>query len=121
MTKETIEQLKAHLKREDEEKERAFQKTLEGVRESQAPFRAEQEAKKRTEEAERQKLLEDARAKRVQEMQDSARRSWITAGGTDEEFEREWPDMRMEMLRRRTLEDDAKARDAMARSSVSRI
>jgi hypothetical protein len=29
MTKETIEQLKARLKREDEEKERAFQKALE--------------------------------------------------------------------------------------------
>jgi len=121
MAKETIEQLKARLKREDEEKERVFQKTLEGIRESQAPFRAEQEAKKRAEEAARQKLHEDARAKRVQGMKDSARRSWIVAGGTDEEFEREWPEMRTEMLRRRTLEDDANTRDAMARSSVSRI
>jgi len=33
MTAESIEQLKARLKREDEEKEKAFQKRLEEVRE----------------------------------------------------------------------------------------
>ena len=121
MTGESIDQLKARLKREDEEKEKAYQKTLEGIRESQAPFRAEQEAKKRAEEAERQQLHEDARAKRVQGMKDSARRSWMVAGGTDEEFEREWPEMRTEMLRRRTLEDDAKAREGQRRSDVSSL
>ena len=121
VTSESIEQLKARLKRENEENERAFQKTLEGIRESQAPFRAEQEARKRAEEAERQKLLEDARAKRQQEMKDSARRSWLDAGGTGEEFEREWPGMRTEMLRRRTLEDDANARTAQRRSAISSL
>ena len=79
MTKETIEQLKARMKREDEEKKKVFQRTLDGIKESQAPFRAEQEAKKRAEEEQRQQLHEDARAKRVQGMKDSARRSWITS------------------------------------------
>jgi hypothetical protein len=32
------------------------------------------------------------------------------AGGTEEEFEEEWPGMRTEMLKRRTIEDDANAR-----------
>jgi hypothetical protein len=56
VTGESIDQLKARLKREDEEKKKAFQKTLEGIRESQAPFRAEQEAKKRAEHQERETL-----------------------------------------------------------------
>ena len=34
VTGETIEQLKARIKRQDEEKEKAFQKTLEEIRES---------------------------------------------------------------------------------------
>lgn len=118
---ETTEQMKARLKRQDEEKEEAFQRQLEEIREAQAPFRAEQEAKKRAKEAEQQKLLEDARQKRQQEMKDSALRSWLFAGGTEEEFEREWPQMRTEMLRRRALEDDANARAAQRRSGISSL
>ena len=77
VTGEPIEQLKARIKRQDEEKEKAFQKILEEIRESQAPFRAEQEAKKRAEEAERQKLHEEAWQRREREMKDSARTSWL--------------------------------------------
>lgn len=82
---------------------------------------AEKVAEERAKETERPKLLEDAWAKRQQEMKDSARRSWLIAGGTEEEFEREWPQMRTEMLRRRTLEDDANARAAQRRSGVSSL
>jgi hypothetical protein len=121
MTGETPEQMKTRLKRQDEEKEKAFQKTLEEIRKALAPFRAEQEEKKRAEEAERQKLHEDARQKREQEMRDSARMSWLAAGGTGEDFEQEWPGIRTEMLRRRTLEADANARAAQRRSGISSI
>jgi hypothetical protein len=72
MTPESIEQLKAKLKKQDEEKEEAFQKRLQEIREAQAPWRAEQEAKKRAEEQERKKLLDDARRKRENEMRDGA-------------------------------------------------
>ena len=54
-------------------------------------------------------------------MKDSARTSWLAAGGTEEEFAREWPGMRTEMLKRRTLEDDANARAAQRRSRVSSL
>jgi GTPase SAR1 family protein len=81
MTTESIEQMKARLKREDEEKEETFQKRLHEIKESQAPWRAKREAKERTEEQERQKLHEDLRQKREQEMKDSALRSWLDAGG----------------------------------------
>ena len=50
MTAECIEQMKARLKREDEEKEEAFQKRLEEIRESQAELRAAPEAKEQAEE-----------------------------------------------------------------------
>jgi hypothetical protein len=110
MTAESIEQMKARLKREDEEKEEAFQKRLEEIKESQAPWRAEQEAKERAEQKERDKLHENVRQKREREMKDSARLAWLDAGGTGEEFEREWPAMRTQMLRERALSCGSEAR-----------
>jgi hypothetical protein len=110
MTAESIEQLKVRLKREDEEKEEAFQKRLEEIKESQAPWQAEQKAKEQAEEQKRRKLLDDARQKREQEMKDSARLAWLDAGGTGQEFEQEWPAMRTQMLRERALSRDSEAR-----------
>ena len=121
MTADRVEQLKVRLKREDEEKEEAFQKRLQEIRESQAPWRAEQEAKKRAEEQERQKLLDDARRKRENEMKDRARRTWIAGGGTGGEFEDAGPSLRTEMLKRLTLENDANARASQRRSGVSSL
>jgi hypothetical protein len=121
MTADRVEQLKARLKREDEEKEEAFKKRLEEIRESQAPWRAEQEAKKRAEEQERKKLYEGIRQKQENEMKGRAQRTWIAAGGTEGEFEEAWPSLRTEMLKRRTLEDDANARASQRRSGVSSL
>jgi hypothetical protein len=121
MTEESIQRVKARLKREDEEKEKAFQKHLEEIREAQAPWRAEREAKQRAEDQERRRLLEDARHKRERETKDSARRSWLDAGGRAEEFEEEWPSLRTEMLKRRTLEAETNARAAQGRSGLSSL
>ena len=121
MTADRVEQLKARLKREDEEKEEAFQKRLEEIREAQAPWRAEQEAKKRAEEQEREKLHDDARRKRENEMKDRAQRTWIAGGGTEGEFEDAWPSLRTEMLKRLTLDNDANARASQRRSDVSSL
>src|SRR5215217_7380349 len=68
MTAESIEQMKARLKREDEEKEEAFQKRLEEIKESQAEFRAGREAKGRAEEQERERLHEERRQRREEEI-----------------------------------------------------
>jgi len=121
MTPESIEQLKARLKREDEEKEEAFKKRLQEIREAQAPWRAEQEAKKRAEEQERQKLHEGIRQKQEKEMKDRARRTWTAGGGTEGEFEDAWPSLRTEMLKRLTLENDANARTSQRQSGVSSL
>jgi hypothetical protein len=110
MTTDRIEQLKARLKTEEREKEEAFQKRLEEIRESQAEFRAEQEEKERAEEQKRQKLHDDLRHKREQEMKSSAYMAWLDAGGRADEFEQGWPEMWKQMLRERALEGDAEAR-----------
>ena len=119
MTTESIEQLKAKLRREDEAQEEAFQKRLEEIRESQAPWRAEREERERAGEQKRQKLFDDARQKREQEMKKSALASWESSGGTAAEFEEEWPSLRTELLRRRTLEAETNARAAQRRSGIS--
>jgi hypothetical protein len=103
MTEETIEQLKARLKREGKEKEEAFQKRLKEIRAGNAGWRAEQEQKKHLEEQERERLHEDVRERREREMKDSALRPWLDAGGTEEEFEQEWPEIRREILKGRAL------------------
>ena len=121
MTTESIEQLKARLKREDEAKEEAFQKRLEEIKESQAEFRAEREAKEQVEQKERDKLHEELRQKREREMKDRSRLAWLDAGGTGEEFEEAWPSLRTEMLKRRTLDNDANARATHRRSGISSL
>jgi hypothetical protein len=118
MTPESIEQLKARLKREDQEKEEAFQKHLEEIKAGNARWRAEQEEKERAKEQERQKLHEDLRQNREQEMKDGARLAWPDAGGREEEFEREWSEMRRQMLRERAAGGDSEARQEFRQRNV---
>jgi hypothetical protein len=118
MTPESIEQLKARLKRQDEEKEEAFQKRLEEIRADNARWCAEQEAKERAEQQERRKLHEDSRQTREREMKDRARLAWLDAGGREEEFEREWPEMRRQMLRERVVGGDSEARQEFRQRNV---
>ena len=82
MTGETVEQLKDRLRKEDEAKEKAFQKRLEQLRADTAKYRAEKEAEERTKQQERERLLADVRESREREMKDSALRPWLDAGGT---------------------------------------
>jgi hypothetical protein len=73
------------------------------------------------EEQKRQKLLDDAKHKREQEMKKCTRSAWLDAGGTAEEFDEEWPSLRTEMLKRCTLEAETNARTAQRRSGVSSL
>jgi hypothetical protein len=54
-------------------------------------------------------------------MKKSACSSWLDAGGRAEELEEEWPSLRTEMLRRRTLEAETNARTAQRRRGVSSL
>jgi hypothetical protein len=54
-------------------------------------------------------------------MKKAALVSWESSGGTIAEFEEAWPSLRTEMLKRRTLENDANARATHRRSGISSL
>jgi hypothetical protein len=114
MAEETIEQLKQRLTREDEEKERAWQYTLKEIEAEQAQWRAQREAEARAkqEEFERLRTEEQREYARAEERRtkEDARRHWLEAGGTPEDFEKAWPDMWRETLVARTLERESQVR-----------
>ena len=83
-------------------------------RRKEAAEEREKQARIRQERAERQKE-EEERAKR------SALTSWTLNGGTEAEFEEAWPSLRLEMLKRRVLEDEANARADQRRSGISSL
>lgn len=64
MSQETTEQMKARLKRQDKEKEGAFQKHLKEFDAAAAVWRAEQEEKGAAEEQKREELHRDLQRKR---------------------------------------------------------
>jgi chromosome segregation ATPase len=113
-TMDAIEEIKARLRREDEEKERAWQKRLKEIDEEQAQWRAENEKRERAEQEKRERLRrerqrEHARAEehRTKEL---ARASWVDAGGTEEDFDKAWPEMWRQTLVARALEGESQAR-----------
>jgi hypothetical protein len=54
-------------------------------------------------------------------MKKSACSSWLDSGATAEEFEDEWPSLRTEMLRRRTLKAETDAPAAHRRSGIGSL
>jgi hypothetical protein len=112
---ETVEEIKTRLNREDEEKEKAFQKRLKEIDAGNAKWRAEKEKEQRAKELATEKLISERQEKREQEMKDSARNSYLVAGGSEEDFEEAWPEIKAEMLKRRTIEAEAQTRARLQR------
>lgn len=75
-------------------------------REAEAVEKRRQEARLAQAEAERQR-------KKAERMKAEVFGSWTANGGTAEEFEAAWPQMRAEMLKQRTIEQDVRAREEM--------
>jgi hypothetical protein len=118
MTEETVEQMKARLTREDEEKERAFQKRLKEVDADSAPWRAQKEKEEREKELRQERVVRESQQKRAQEMKDEALRSYLDAGGTQEDFEEAWPQIRGEMLKRAAIEGESAPRAQSMRRTI---
>jgi hypothetical protein len=74
-------------------------------------YRKDQDEKAAKEEQERRERTE----------KESARQAWVADGGRAEDFEKEWPKLRDEGRRRRIVDADRQAREAMRESNVSRI
>lgn len=119
MSEETIEQAMARLKRQDEEKERAWQKRRKELEAEAQRYRAQKEQEQREKELAVEKLHEDLRQKREQEMKDDALRPWLDAGGTHEEFEQAWPEIRDALLFGRALGGVSATRAASFRHAIS--
>jgi hypothetical protein len=81
--------------------------TIEQHEEYRARVDAEQAAK---EQARREKMEKE-----------TARRGFIKEGGTEEQFERAWPELRDQARHQRTLDRDKAAREAHRAHSSSRI
>jgi hypothetical protein len=114
MSEETIEQIKARLKKREEEKKRAFEKRLKEIDAEQAAWRAEREAaeaeEERKREAQRRRVQAERQKAEEERHKDDARDQWMAAGGTEEAFEKAWPGLWEEILKRRTLETEEQAR-----------
>jgi hypothetical protein len=68
-----------------------------------------------------EKAAKEEEARRERSEKESARRAWTSDGGSEADFEREWPELRNEGRRRRAVDADKRARDAHRASGVSRI
>jgi hypothetical protein len=63
----------------------------------------------------------EAQERRERTEKETARRGFIREGGTEEQFERTWPELRDQARYQRTLDRDRAAREAQRASSGSRI
>ena len=74
-------------------------------------FRKEQDEKAARE--------EEARNGRMEK--ENARRAWLADGGSEVDFQREWPKLRDEGRRRRVMDADRRAREEMRNGTTNRI
>ena len=81
------------------------------TREMHEEYRREQVEKAAKEERERRERLEE----------DIARRAYMAEGGTEEEFEKAWPQMREEGRRQRAMSREREAREGQRARGLSRI
>jgi hypothetical protein len=80
--------------------------------------REDHEAYRRKVEAEAER---EAQERRERSEKHAAYRSWIQGGGNPAAFEREWPAIKADRLKRRIGDADDRARESQRASRVSRI
>jgi len=119
--REEVERIKAQEVAEEERKQARMRELAEQAGERREAEAAEQRRRKEERDAKLRHSQEEKAEGEERLARDSARRSWKASGGTEAAFDRAWPSMWEEMLKRRTADADRRAREVMARSSVSRI
>jgi hypothetical protein len=102
--REEVERIKAQEAAEEERKQERMRELAEEARQHREAQAAEE-----------RKREEEERTKRA------VFNSWVANGGAPGEFEAAWPELRAEMLKRRTIEQDSQARQQQRSSGVSRI
>jgi hypothetical protein len=68
-----------------------------------------------------EKAAKEGEERRERTEKQSARRAWLADGGKEADFEKAWPSLRDEGRRRRVVDADRRAREAMRNGTTSRI
>jgi hypothetical protein len=119
--REEVERIKAGETAEEERKQARMRELVEQARERREVEAAEERRRKEERDAKLRRSEEEKARGEERLTKDSARRSWKASGGTEATFEVAWPSMWEEMLRRRTIDADGRARQDMYQTGVSRI
>jgi hypothetical protein len=119
--REEVERIKAEEAAEEERKQARMRELAEKAEERREVEAAEEERRKEERDAKLWRSQEEKAEVQERLARDSARRSCKASGGTEAAFDQAWPSMWQELLMRRTIDADGRAREEMARSGVSRI
>ena len=115
----------ACIKAEEAAEEERKQERMMELAEEASKRREAEAAEKRRREAERDAKLRRSQEEKAKAEEEHTKRAmfntWVANGGSPEEFEAAWPNLRREMLTQRTLEEETRARQLQRASGVSRI
>jgi hypothetical protein len=116
-----VERIKAQEAAEEERKQARMRELTEEARKRREAEAAEESRREAARNAKLRRSQEQRAEGEERRARYLARRSWKASGGTEAAFKEAWLSMWQEMLMRRTVDADRDAREAMARSGVSRI
>jgi hypothetical protein len=119
--REEVERIKAQEAAKEEYKQARMRELVEQARERREAEAAEERRRKEDRDAKVRRSQEEKAEVEERLAKDFARRRWKASGGTEAAFEEVRPSMWQEMLKRRTIDADGRAREEMARSGVSQI
>jgi hypothetical protein len=119
--RQEVERIKAEEAAEEERKQERLRELSEQAREHREAEAAEERRRNEERDAKLRRSQEEKAEREQRLAKDSARRSWTASGGTEAAFDQAWASMWEEMLKRRTVDADGRAREAMARSGISGI
>ena len=119
--RDEVERIKAKEAAEEERKQARMRELAEQARERREAEAAEERRRKDERNAKLRRSEEEKAEGEERRAKDLARRSWKISGGAEAAFEEAWPSMWEEMLKRRTVDVDGRARQERYQSGVSRI
>jgi hypothetical protein len=119
--REEVECIKFEEAAEEERGQARMRELAEQARERREA-RAAEDRRRKDERDAKLRRTEDEKAKgEERRSRDLARRQWKASGGAEAAFEKAWPSMWEEMLKRRTMDTEWQARETQRTSHTSRI
>jgi hypothetical protein len=119
--REEVERIKAQEAAEEERKQARIRELAEQARERREAEAAEEERRKEERDARLRRPQEEKAKGEERLARNSARHQWKASGGTEAAFDPAWPSMWEEMLKRRTVDADWRARQQLTRSTISHM